>query len=68
MPTIFTCDNPGGGDVTKSYPDPALKLCINLGNNVFGEKRVDQVEVGDWICPLVGKPGPALEVTAVQEV
>ncbi len=68
MPTIFTCDNPGGGDVTKSYPDPSLRLCVNTGSDIFTEKRVDQIEVGDRICPIVGKPGPSLEVTAIQEV
>jgi len=66
MPTIFTCDAPSG-DVKKSYPDPALKLCVEVANNQFAEKRVDQVEVGDKICHLL-RPGPSLEVTNVEVV
>lgn len=68
MPTIITCDGGGGSDVKKSYPDPALELCVHLGDNVFTSKRVDAIQVGDYVCDVPGETGPSLEVTQVEVV
>ena len=68
MLIIFTCDDGNGGELKRSYPDPSLKLCINLCDNMFAEKRVDAVQVGDLVCHYPGKPDIGREVTLIEVV
>ena len=64
MPIILTLTN-GSQEIKRSYQDPKFIVTRDCGDNCFDKKPVDEVVVGECICNC-SKPGPSLEVTAVE--
>jgi hypothetical protein len=58
-----------GGAWERVYPDGSLVVCVEVGPNMYGHKRADELQAGDKVCSFgPPNPGAGLEIDSAEVV